>query len=181
MYASTPLGAVTSASQVPVRLESLPADPDGQTRTTLEHMRAVVNASLRTPAVLETAAGIVQGIDGRDTVGQADALRRWLAMHLAFLPDPQGQETLRTPLYQLELIARGRRAQVDCDDAAILSAALGKAIGLEARFVALAFKGGPYRHVLTELRTTRGWRDMDVTSDAVRIRPTPSRQLRVLV
>jgi len=61
-------------------------------------------------------------------------------------------------------------AQVDCDDVAMLGAALGKAVGLRARFVAVAFgpRGAPYRHVWAELgpRTNNVWLDMDTTRPA---------------
>ncbi|MEE8177710.1 MAG: hypothetical protein V3T65_06925 [Acidobacteriota bacterium] len=65
----------------------------------------------------------------------------------------------------LEDMQRWGAAQVDCDDAAVLSAALGKAVGLKPRFVVLGFEGptGPYRHVYTELFDGVAWTEMDVT------------------
>ncbi len=71
---------------------------------------------------------------------------------------------------------------VDCDDAAILAAGLGKAVGLLARFVLVGFRSSraPFSHVWTELRSPTGgpWVEMDVTRSVQRL---PSRETRVRV
>jgi transglutaminase-like putative cysteine protease len=54
---------------------------------------------------------------------------------------------------------------VDCDDAAILMAALGESIGIPARLVAVAFfdPGADFSHVWTELFDGDRWRVIDPT------------------
>lgn len=55
----------------------------------------------------------------------------------------------------------------DCDDAAILSAALALAMGLPVRWVLLGFSpGGAYRHVYAEACQGGRWVDFDVTKPA---------------
>lgn len=130
-------------------------------------MRAMVYREFLNPAVRLTAAQIVAGISGQDGVEQAQAIRDWLDSHTDFLRDPDGVEMLHGPVWQVNQIRTHGTEQVDCDDVAMLGAALGKAIGLRARFVVVGFDSprAAYRHVWAEL-SPRGnvkWVDMDVT------------------
>lgn len=88
-----------------------------------------------------------------------------MGLHWRFVRDPTGIELLHRPERLLDQIAAGGYAIGDCDDAAILGAALGKAVGFSARFVVLGFFGprGPFSHVYTELWTGTGWRELDIT------------------
>lgn len=119
---------------------------------TLNRMKELVNDALMVPAVVERATGIVSMVPSRDYVSMAGAVRAWLARSFKFVPDPVGVELLRDPEYQLrELDTRGM-VLGDCDDAAILGAAMAKAVGIRASFVAVGFTpGGPLRHVFTVL------------------------------
>lgn len=123
-----------------------------------------------TPMVRLTATEIVVGIGGMDGVEQAHAIRDYLQNYTEFLRDPDGVEMLHGPVWQLQQIRQRGVVQVDCDDVAMLSAALGKSVGLRARFVVVAFDrpDAPYRHVWAELspRGVPQWIDMDVTRPA---------------
>lgn len=142
---------------------------------TVANMRAMVYREYMSPLVRLTAVNIVAGISGKDEVEQAQAIRDWIETHTEFIRDPDGGEMLHGPIWQLRHIRQYGVVRVDCDDVAILSAALGKAIGLRARFVVLALGSRAYRHVFTELSprgvtgtsgASGGWVDMDVTRDA---------------
>lgn len=154
---------------------------DRQTHATLATMREVVAKSLYIPEVVETAVGIVRYVPGRDTVTQQRALRDWLAQRVSFLPDPAiNGDVLRTPDYALRQIKQYGIARLDCDDTSMLSAALAKAIGMQARFIVLGFP--EYKHVYAEALTTEGWRDFDVTETRARqqlYRPLATRTLTV--
>lgn len=134
---------------------------------TLAKMRAVVNAGLTDPIVIETARVIVRAIAPRHYTEQIAAIRSFLADRFLFVKDPLGVELLSTPRLMLDTIARAFFVQGDCDDAAILAAALAKAIGLRARFVALGFVGpdAPLVHVFTQINIPGGdeWREMDTS------------------
>lgn len=132
---------------------------------TLREMRRLVNESLYQPLLINTAHEIVTPCRARDTGCQAAAIRAWLAAHFRFVPDPRGVELLRTPAVLLEWIEQQGFVTGDCDDAAVLAAALGKAVGLMASFVVVGFRttGAPFTHVFTLLRTRDGWAEMDVT------------------
>jgi len=147
-----------------VQLEGIDAGFAG-TQQTLRKMGKLAREALRDPRVLETAARITRAAQVRDQVGQATALRAWVAAHTRYLNDPPGMELLRTPSFLLDRIGRDGVVEGDCDDMALLTAALGLAAGLAPRFQVVGFAGpdGPLSHVFTELLTPRGWIEMDVT------------------
>ena len=122
------------------------------------------------PEVRLTATNIVAGIGGQDGTEQAHAIRNWLETRTEFLRDPDSVEMLHGPAWQVKQVQRNGRVYVDCDDVAMLAAALGKAVGLRARFVVVGFDSpaSPFRHVWTELspRTSSAWVDMDTTRPA---------------
>jgi transglutaminase-like putative cysteine protease len=130
-------------------------------------MRRLANAALVDPVVIETARRIVEdaGVLGRNEGGKFNAIREWLLAHVQFLPDPVGVELLATPRYMLDTIRRAQFVSGDCDDAAILGAALGKAVGLRAKYRALAFgaRSRPFSHVYTLLLVRGQWANLDTT------------------
>ncbi|MCP4902929.1 MAG: transglutaminase domain-containing protein [bacterium] len=137
---------------------------DAGTFATLRQMRRMVNASLTSPLVRDAATKIASEFGGRDYVGHATGIRRWLTDHMQYVPDPRGVELVHSPQVLLRRIESTHYVQGDCDDIAVLGAALGKSIGLRARFVVLGFRrGGGYSHVYTILRTPKGWVDLDIS------------------
>ncbi len=157
------LGAVT--------LSALPLPgSDFGVYLTLATMRGMVYREFMNPLVRLTAADIVAGLNGQDGAEQARAIRDYLEIHTEFLRDPDGVEMLHGPVWQVQQIRARGVEQVDCDDVAMLGAALGKAVGLRARFVVVGFdrRDAPYRHVWVELspRARPQWIDMDVTRPA---------------
>jgi hypothetical protein len=143
------------------------APGDFGARQTLKKMRQLVNGSLVDPLVVETAKWVVADA-GVNQLQQAYCIGRWMGEHWRFVQDPVDVELLHTPRYMLLAIQSSRAMAGDCDDAAILGAALGKAVGLRARFRALGFQGrsGPLTHVIADVRTPQGWVQLDVTRPA---------------
>lgn len=132
---------------------------------TVLHMRRAVRDSLRYSLLIDTA---------RDIVGPAISpkgaglnIRTWLAAHVRFVPDPIGLELIRSPVLLIQTVDCQGYAIGDCDDVAVLGAALGLAVGIPARFVLLAFRDpGLYEHVYTELLTSEGPVELDTTRPA---------------
>lgn len=152
-------------------LSALPLpSSDLGTFLTLANMRAMVVRDYMRPEVRLTATDIVRGYGGQDGFAQAHAIREYVEQHTEFLRDPDMVEMLHAPVWQLQQIRKRGLVQVDCDDVAMLAAALGKAVGLRARFVAVGFHhvGAPYRHVWAELspRAVNAWVDVDTTRPA---------------
>lgn len=143
---------------------------DFGTYLTLGAMRAMVYREFVLPLVRLTATDIVAGLGGQDGAQQARMIREYLESSTEFLRDPDGVEMLHGPAWQIQQIRQRGMVQVDCDDVAMLGAALGKAVGLRARFVVVGFdqRNAPYRHVWSELspRANAQWIDMDVTRPA---------------
>ena len=119
---------------------------------------------------------ILRGTTPPTTYDEALALRVWLGAHFLFLADPTGVgvfgavediELLRDPQLMLQQIQAQYVARGDCDDAAILGATLALAAPVPFSGVRFALVGlhpeTPYVHVLTEVLTSRGWLDLDVT------------------
>jgi len=147
---------------------------------TLAKMRTLANAALRDPVVIETARRIVEdaGVLGRNEAGKFQAIRDWMLDHVQFLPDPVGVELLSTPRYMIDYIQRAYFVSGDCDDAAILGATLGKAVGLPAKFRALSFgsQGRPFSHVYTLLLVRGQWANLDTTR-STRFPPPPAARI----
>ncbi|MGH8906850.1 MAG: transglutaminase domain-containing protein [Egibacteraceae bacterium] len=150
---------------------------------TLQRMRDVVNHSLRDPVIIETARGIAAQAPPRDLLGIVRAIYDYLQDHFQFVPDPRGVETLATPRYLLDRIERHSFAEGDCDDAAILAAALGKAVGLRAKYRAVGFAApnGPLTHVYTLLHAGGRWVRLDPTKPLSRPIPPAARAYEVAV
>ena len=151
---------------------------DHGTADTLDRMRRLVNSALLAPSVIETAHEIVRNAPPRDELAQAARLLVWMKQHFRFRRDPVGVELLRDPEYQLTQIKQTGTMTGDCDDAAVLSAALGKALGFPARFCVVALNGtaDPYQHVYTVLTTKAGPFRMDTTADPTKRKPRVKRK-----
>ncbi len=142
--------APTSGKQTVVATDQGPA-----TRltaaTTLADMVRRVHEQATAPLVWESARKLVAGVQPRDEVGQAAAIRSWCAAHFKFINDPLWHQLLETPLYALEHIRDTGYVQGNCADAAMLTAALCTAIHIPCRFIAVGFHtpDAPYSHVFT--------------------------------
>jgi transglutaminase-like putative cysteine protease len=145
---------------------------DAGTRAMIDSMKRNVARDYLKPVVRLKAVEIVKGLPARQDDQQIAAIRAWLQQHFSFLRDPRGAELNYSPEWMLREIANTGVMNADCDDAAVLAATLGKAIGLRARFVCLAFfsKSAGFAHVYTDLASPIGksptWIEMDVTRGA---------------
>lgn len=163
---------------------------DWGTYVIVRKMRSLARKGMSAPSVRNLALEIVRGIPGKDSYSQIFAIKDWLHTHIWFTRDPHSAELLYTPERMVTILrnpVHGGILQVDCDDAAILAAALGGAVGLRSRFVVVGFlqPNAPYRHIWTELsdpHVASKWFEMDVTRGVQQI-PTEqiSRRLTVEV
>jgi len=114
---------------------------------------------------LEGARGEDARAVARDlSIGGPLRIRHWLARSFTFRPDPDGIELLQSPRVMLREWQEQGEARGDCDDAAILGAAVAHAAGFPVRFVVFGFEpGGPYGHVYAEAWDGARWVEFDVT------------------
>jgi transglutaminase-like putative cysteine protease len=143
-------------------------------------MAKLANRAQVDPLTVETAHTIVVPCTPRNLDCYAGAIRRWLGAHFRFVPDATDVETTREPHYLLEQLESWGQGLMtgDCDDVATLGAALGKAVGMNARFMVLGFRSleNAWGHVYAELESDRGWVDLDVTKPRGPVEP-PSRNM----
>ncbi len=92
--------------------------------------------------IRELAVEIINGEKGgpavaeRDKRGEVTAIHEWVKSHLRYVSDPTWYEFVTYP----ETLAF-ERPDGDCDDHAVLEAALLGAIGMPTRFVTYSFRG----------------------------------------
>lgn len=166
-----------------MRVSSLWMPPIGDfpAMMTAWRMRTLAQEGSVHPLVRQVATDIVRSVGPRDAIGQAGAIRDFLAAHVVFLRDPSGAELLHGAPWQLAQVDKYGEVRVDCDDAAILAAALGKAVGLLARYVLVGFlsPAAPFRHVWCELSSPippQAWVECDVTRSSQRLPSLESRR-----
>jgi transglutaminase-like putative cysteine protease len=143
---------------------------------TAANMAVLARSRQNDPLVRSAWTDITRGVTPPTTYDEGMMLRTWLAGHFSFLVDPEGEgvfggtediELIRDPDVMLQEIQASYTAHGDCDDAAILGAAL--ALGAPVPFSGVHFvlvgldPNLPYTHVFTEILTARGWLDLDVT------------------
>lgn len=126
-------------------------------RRTLAAMVKITRAGRRDVGVIQLARSIVVPLTARDYKGEVHALFHWVKQHIRYVADPRNVETISTPMATLTMQSG------DCDDMSVLLASLLEAIGHTTRFVALAFNGEGYSHVLLETQLGSVWVALDPT------------------
>ena len=104
---------------------TMPSGDAGVTYT-LGRMRGLVAAGASNLLVRETAIGIIRRVPAHDRLGELRALHNWVRDNIRFTGDVLGVETLQAADYTLRMGAG------DCDDRAVLLAALAQSVGLPA-------------------------------------------------
>ncbi|MDZ7692057.1 MAG: transglutaminase-like domain-containing protein [Balneolaceae bacterium] len=87
----------------------------------------------------------------------ADALYRWITRNINYVRDPWNIERIQSPDVTL------RQKAGDCDDHAILSAALLQTLGIQTGFRIVSRTGRTYDHIYTVFRSPQGWKSFDTT------------------
>lgn len=137
----------------PTDLAFIPAGPAG-VRDTLKRMAKIVRQYRRDPTIRQLAVEIRQAakVPGKDFMGEVKALHRFVRDYITYVRDVHNVETLQTPLRVLE-----NRAG-DCDDQAMLLAALLEAIGHPTQFKAMGFASpDQFTHVLARTMIGDRW------------------------
>lgn len=155
----------------PTTLGLIPEGSAG-TKQTLGIMRRIVRRYKRYPPLRELALDIIDGLDGfngrKNFSGQVKRLQNYVRNTIQYVRDVTDVETVQTPDYTLK-----KRAG-DCDDQAVLLAALLESIGHPTRFVAIKTSPiGPYVHVYTETKIGARWVPVETTEAWPMGKPPP--------
>ncbi len=132
--------------------------PDGTDQTIQAMSRASMGQfGAGSPRIIDLARDIVAGVPERDQFGEVEAVHRFVMLHLRYVRDPLWYEAITMP----ETLAFERQ-QGDCDDHAVLEAALLGSLGIQTRFVTYAFKGSPtMSHVALQAKVGNKWIPLD--------------------
>ena len=147
---------------------AIPYGDDGALRT-VQRMRQIINDSTANPTVVSFARQLVVTSSPRPQpqLQAARTINVWLRGIWRFVDDPTNRELLTTPDFMLSQYANEGIVAGDCDEAAILGASLGMAIGIPAELTIIGFDdgaGGFFSHVFASLLPQGGLRiTLDVT------------------
>ena len=133
--------------------------PDGRAgiKATLRLMVMIARRTRATLPIRLRAQQLVQGCPVNDRRCEAATLQAWVRDSIRYLPDIRDVETLQFPEQTLQLQSG------DCDDMALLLAALLESIGFATRFCAVGMNGEDYSHVLTQVLVPgSGWMSAEV-------------------
>ena len=122
---------------------------------TVQVMQRLARQGAATPAVREAAEHIVRSVPARDLQAEARAVESWIRVHLRYTRDGLDVETLKTPERMLAEIASQGKTIGDCDDAAVLGAALLLALGHAPQFTLLGKGEFPHHVVVEDLSSGR--------------------------
>ena len=100
---------------------------------------------------------IVARVPGKAYALEARAVQDWVRDNIRYTRDVNNVETIATPEKTMEF------GQGDCDDQAVLVAALLESIGHPTRFRAIACGSRRFNHVLTETKIGTRWLTLETT------------------
>lgn len=147
------------SSQPIATLKGIPSGAAG-TAATLQAMAELARAAVKSPyqAIREKAIELTRFLEERNWMQEIRELHAFVRDSIRYLRDPAldsgGPELVQTPEKTLEY------GQGDCDDKSTLLAALLTSIGHPARFVAVAFNGSGFSHVLVETKVKNTGNEM---------------------
>jgi transglutaminase-like putative cysteine protease len=138
---------------------TLQALPDGVAgiKATLALMVKLARVGKNTWPVRQLAENIVRDVREKSYIEEARAIQEYVRDHIRYTRDIRETETVATPE---QTIARGLG---DCDDKALLTAALLESVGHPTRFVAVGRAPGQFVHVLVETKIAARWIPVETT------------------
>jgi hypothetical protein len=135
---------------------SIPGGKEGVI-TTLKFMRRLVIDYKAALPIRVQAANLVKPCKQKDWSCEVKNLHAFVRDKIRFVRDVRDIETLYTPDKTLE------RKEGDCDDKAVLLAAMLESIGHPSRFVAVGFAPEEYEHVFVETKIGPRWIPLETT------------------
>jgi len=131
------------------------------TWATLRRMSNLVRSSLTYVPLRQTAVELAVSLYYVDALDTVRAIRQWVCSHYRLIGECD--EMLVAPEYQIDEINHKGYFAGDCDDCAMLVAALLASIGIPVRFRAIKITDTEFEHVFTEARIRGVWYPVDPT------------------
>ena len=145
------------------RVEDLAAGKAG-TAQTLQQMRALaIDAVTQYPVVRAQAIALLRDLYATGPADLARAVEAFVRQHVTLVDEYE--ELLQHPVVMLQMIKMRGAATGDCDDAAVLAAALLLSVGIKVRFKAVWPDPGTggFQHVFMEYKLGERWVALDPT------------------
>jgi transglutaminase-like putative cysteine protease len=124
---------------------------------TLRIMRAMTRNGRKHPVVRLAAQSLVADLPAKDLGLEVRRIHAFVRDDIRYVRDIRGVETVHAPEVTLRL------GSGDCDDKAVLAAALLESIGHRTRFMAVGFGPGQLSHVMPEVQLGPHWVPLEVT------------------
>lgn len=137
-------------------LQQIPNGSPG-TSATLSLMCKLTRQAKKNPTIRELAIRLTNHLPPKDWKAEVGAIRDFVRSNIRYTRDIRGVETLQAPIQTLRLRAG------DCDDMAMLTAALLEAIHHPTRFTAIGFSPNHYAHVFPETKIGPHWFSVETT------------------
>jgi transglutaminase-like putative cysteine protease len=135
------------------------------TRYSLMMMRLIARGASQSPTIAKVAFDMVRFLPPT-TAARIGAIRSYVRTYIHYQNDPHDVEHVQQPVRLVQEIAQKGSTVGDCDDVAVVAAALALAMGLQVQYVVEAFRPPPttYAHVYAELLGLAGtWERIDTT------------------
>lgn len=93
----------------------------------------------------------------------------WCRKNITYTPDPEGDESLTSPVKYARDYAAGTPLKGDCDDIALMVVALCRCAGIQSHVVIIDQKGQGYDHAIAECMSDKlgRWIFVDASSGKV--------------
>jgi transglutaminase-like putative cysteine protease len=144
------------ARQPAFTLESIPDGVAGITET-LKRMTALVREYKTDETIYRQARELTRGSLQKDFYGEIAALFDFVQNHIRYVGDVTDVESVQSPTFTLQI------GSGDCDDKAVLLAALLESINHPTKFIAVGFSPDSIEHVYIETRLGTRWIALDPT------------------
>ena len=128
-------------------------------KVTLDLMAEMARRGRENWQVRRLAERIVSDIPQKDYLSELRAIHAFVRDNIRYTHDIRDVETLAPPELTIQ------RGVGDCDDKALLVAALLESIGHPTRFVAVGKKFNNYQHVLIEVNIRGMWIPVETTEN----------------
>jgi hypothetical protein len=111
---------------------------------TIEVMKKMAREYSRHDLVKRLATNILhyKNINSHHYLDEARAIGEFVKKHIRYVKDPVGTESLQAPDMMIRMMKDVGYAMGDCDDMALLTAALLMSVGIRPRFRAVRYKEG---------------------------------------
>lgn len=151
-----------AAGPIPVERSKLPPGKQGTDVTVAKMSQLSMGPwGAQSPKVRALATDILSkaGVPEKNYPAEMVAIHNWVRDNVRYTRDTHGQETLLTPEYMIS--GKPGSMNGDCDDKAMLVAALLGAVGIPSRFVVVGVTPDRYSHVYLQAKPKDRWIALD--------------------